>query len=52
VEAKRAALRKQFAIDNAEAAAKSKQHYATLYKSVYINQIDDDFFKRFGTSAR
>lgn len=52
VEQRRAELRKKIAAENGEAAKTSKLHYSTLYNDVYINKIDDDFFKRFGTSAR
>lgn len=52
VEQKRAAMRLQLAADNEAAAQTSKQTYSTLYKETYVNHIDDDFYKRFGTSAR
>jgi len=45
-------MRKKLAAENAEAAEKSRSHYSTLYKDVYINRIDDDFYKGFGASAR
>jgi hypothetical protein len=45
-------MRLQLAADNETAAQTSKQAYSTLYKETYANHVDDDFYKRFGTSAR
>ncbi|KAJ1616019.1 RIB43A-domain-containing protein [Pavlovales sp. CCMP2436] len=52
VEQRRAAMRKSIMHENEIAASTSKAAYSTLYNETYKNEVDDDFYKRFGTSAR
>jgi len=52
VEQRRAQMRAELLNTHKEQATAKDAYYSHLYNEVYINQIDDDFFNRFGTSAR